>query len=74
MSEKLNARIVEIVEEFDLDFNLANALFALINSNYTEKPVEDLTRANALINRRIDVVTRQLNNQTFVQKKFNGGQ
>lgn len=74
MSEKLNARIVEIVEEFDLDFNLANALFALINSNYTEKPIEDLTRANALINRRIDVVTRQLNNQTFVQKKFNGGQ
>lgn len=74
MNEKLNARIVEIVEEFDLDFNLANALFALINSNYTEKPIEDLTRANALINRRIDVVTRQLNNQTFVQKKFNGGQ
>jgi len=74
MNEKLNARIVEIVEEFDLDFNLANALFALINSNYTEKPVEDLTRANALINRRIDVVTRQLNNQTFIQKKFNGGQ
>jgi len=71
----LNEKIVEHVEEHDMDFNTANVSFALINAMYSDQPIEELKRAKMFLERRIGLVTKQINNGNFNKKvwKENGG-
>lgn len=66
----LNEKIVEHVEGHDMDFNTANVSFALINSMYSDQPIEELKRAKMFLERRIALVSKQVDNGNFNKKTW----
>lgn len=54
--EKLQTSIAFVIENYDLDFNLGNAVMALITASYSENQSDELERAKLFIDRRLNIL------------------
>ena len=61
--------IVGIVEKFDLDFNVGNALLNLLSAEFSGTPILYLEKAIFLLDKRVQVLkNRQENGMIFNPK------
>ena len=70
--QKLNQEVLLDVEKYDMDFNTANIMFAIVNSVYAENPIEEFEKAKMLIDRRIKMITKQIQSNNFVKRDWKG--
>lgn len=68
--EKLQIEVVSTIENYDLDFNLGNALMSLVTASYKDNPVDELERAKIFIDRRIRMLNDNTNAGLCVKKDW----
>lgn len=57
--EKLDTKMLQVIDEFDMDFNLGNAVLLILKSYYQDNPAEMLTKAVSLITNKQNIIKRQ---------------
>lgn len=67
---KLNQSIANTIEQYDLDFNIGNALMSILNAGYHDNPVQELEKARYLIERRIILLKKQQESNSYIAKEW----
>ena len=67
MDNELKA--IEIIESWDVSFNLGNVLAFIQKSQWSDNPIEDLEQAKAYIEREIALRNKQISEGRYINRK-----
>lgn len=58
-----------LISALDLDFTTANLILTIVSAQYTDNPIEALQGSKALLEERIAIVTKLINDKRYNKKQ-----